>query len=120
WLLRLAALFFVLLLPPPPSSPLFPYTTLFRSDRLFSFTPEDLCVSESDRRSDAMARHDDDCIFDVGRGRNIASVGIVDLPRRGTSHRYPPSERSGAPRAGRPLVVSTGRRRWAAGRFRRR
>src|SRR5690348_17638378 len=29
-------LFFVLMLPRPPGSPLFPYTTLFRSDRLFT------------------------------------------------------------------------------------
>src|SRR5207302_8535535 len=34
---RLFFLSFLLLLPPPPTSTLFPYTTLFRSSRVFLF-----------------------------------------------------------------------------------
>src|SRR5205085_6090270 len=53
----LSLLFFFLLLPPPPPSPLFPYTTLFRSQ--LRFRESDL-VAHVDRRRqrgiDALAR----------------------------------------------------------------
>src|SRR5207302_4755918 len=82
--------FFALLPPPPPCSPLFPYTTLFRS-----FDPASL------RRSQACVRCSaaDHCLTrrpagaDYGvAGRETASSGRLGL--RHVAETHPPARRS--------------------------
>src|SRR5207249_10158579 len=58
-------LFFFILIRRPPRSTLFPYTTLFRSNRLYELMAEYAMALDEDRLEDWVELFDEDCDYRI-------------------------------------------------------
>src|SRR5690625_7597398 len=75
--------FFFLTIPPPPSSTLFPYTTLFRSQRMPQYGTQSLGALRAAMREALRSRHVVDCHWGAVPRRLRSEEHTSELQSRG-------------------------------------